>query len=72
MSADLAGLSNLGEDDLLCRDSEEPLSLHTKGASPSPYKSLGSSLNVSAILEQLKRFEEIEKEVKDLRQLVSE
>ena len=72
MSADLAGLSNLGEDDLLCRDSEEPLSLHTKGASPSPYKSLASLLNVPAILEQLKRFEEIEKEVKDLRKLVNE
>ena len=64
-------MSNLGEDDLFCRDSEEP-SLYAKGASPSPYKSLASSLNVSAILERLKRFEEIEKEVKDLRQLVNE
>ena len=71
MSAELAGLSNLGEDDLFWRESEEH-SLYTKGASPSPYKSLGSSLNVSAILERLKRFEEIEKEVKDLRELVNE
>ena len=71
MSGDFAGLSNLGEDDLFCRDSEE-LSLYTKGASPSPYKNLASSLNVTAILERLKKFEEIEKEVRDLRQLVNE